>query len=70
MLPTQEEKMHTDYLTERMRIAYNRKSLRELAVICDVSHEQIRKVLKAKSKLNLTFFIYDKIDRGLLKNGF
>jgi plasmid maintenance system antidote protein VapI len=62
--------MQLNYLTERLKSAHESYSLRELAELLDVSHEQIRKVVKSKSKLNITFIIYDKIDQGLLRNGF
>lgn len=62
--------MEINYLAERLRNAHKNYSLRELADLLKVSHEQIRKVIKSKSKLNITFDTYDKIDQGLIRHGF
>jgi hypothetical protein len=62
--------MQIEYLIERLKKASFYKSLRTLASDCDVSHEVIRKLLKAQATANITFSTYDKIDKGLLKHGF
>jgi hypothetical protein len=62
--------MQLENLIKRLKTAYKTKSLRELREICGVSHEQIRKIIKSKSELNLTTQTCDKIEQGLLKNGF
>ena len=56
-------------LFKRLRQAYSKKSLRELAAICGVSHELIRKILYRKSLTNISMNSFEKIDKGLGKNG-
>lgn len=61
--------MQLDELIKRLRIAAQTKSLRTLGKECEVSHELIRKLLLANSAPNITAVTYNKIDKGLAKNG-
>lgn len=61
--------MNLDELLARLRAAYAKKSLREIAKMCDLSHEQIRKMV-LHGKMNLSVATYNKIDTGLKSNGF
>lgn len=58
--------MNVDQLVKRLRTAHNqkKKSLRQLAIMCDVSHEQIRKIV-LNGKINSNIETYNKIDAGL-----
>ncbi len=64
--------MNVALLTLRLRKAYASKfkTLRQLSAECNVSHELIRKLLKAKEPPNLQINNYNKINLGLFKNGF
>lgn len=57
--------MQTTTLSKRLRKAAENKSLRELAKQCGVSHELIRKLVKADAEVSLTIASYNKIDKGL-----
>lgn len=62
--------MNLDELLKRVRKASDTKSLRAVAELCDVSHEQIRKLVKAKETPNITLDTFNKINEGLKQNGF
>ena len=61
--------MDIEELTKRVKKASVGRSLRKLAGECNVSHEMIRKLLLANSAPNITATTYNKIDKGLAKNG-
>ena len=61
--------MQLDELIKRLRIAAQTKSLRALGKECEVSHELIRKLLKADNEVSITVASYNKIDKGLRSNG-
>jgi hypothetical protein len=60
--------VNTDELLSRLRTAYRTKSLRQLAAICELSHEAIRKMV-LQGKMNLSVDTYNKIDKGLKEHG-
>jgi hypothetical protein len=59
-----------DKFVKRLCQAYSEKSLRELGNLCGVSHELIRKITASRSLKNISMSSYEKIDKGLRKNGF
>lgn len=59
--------MNTDELLKRLRKAYMSNSLRQIAKMCDLSHEAIRKMV-LHGKMNLSVETYNKIDKGLAAN--
>ena len=61
--------MQLDELIKRLRAAAEAKSLRTLGGECGVSHELIRKLLKAGDEVSITVASYNKIDKGLRSNG-
>lgn len=61
--------MQLDELIKRLRAAAEAKSLRTLGCECGVSHELIRKLLKASNEVSITVASYNKIDKGLRNNG-
>jgi hypothetical protein len=60
--------MQLDELIKRLRAAAEAKSLRTLGRECGVSHELIRKLLKAGDEVSITVASYNKIDKGLRNN--
>lgn len=62
--------MEIETLIVRLKKAVIHNSFRKIAGECDVSHEQIRKLALSNKKPNLTSVTYEKIDKGLVKNGF
>lgn len=62
--------MQLDELIRRLRAAAEAKSLRTLGGECGVSHELIRKLLKAGDEVSITVASYNKIDKGLRNNGY
>lgn len=62
--------MQLDELIMRLRAAAQAKSLRTLGKECDVSHELVRKLLKAGDEVSITVASYNKIDKGLRNNGY
>lgn len=62
--------MQLDELIKRLRAAAQAKSLRTLGGECGVSHELIRKLLKAGDEVSITVASYNKIDKGLRNNGY
>jgi len=61
--------MQLDELIKRLRAAAQAKSLRTLGGECGVSHELIRKLLKASDEVSITVASYNKIDKGLRTHG-
>ena len=61
--------MQLDELIKRLKASAEAKSLRTLGGECGVSHELIRKLLKAGDDVSITVASYNKIDEGLRKNG-
>lgn len=59
--------MNTNLLLIRLREAYRSKSLRQIARMCDLSHEAIRKMV-LHGKMNISVETYNKIDKGLTDN--
>ena len=62
--------MQLDELIKRLKAAAQAKSLRTLGGECGVSHELIRKLLKASDEVSITVASYNKIDKGLQNNGY
>ena len=62
--------MQLDELIKRLQAAAEAKSLRTLGGECGVSHELIRKLLKASDEVSITVASYNKIDKGLRNNGY
>lgn len=62
--------MNIELLIERLRLAKKAYTFVELGVMCDLSHEEIRQILKRETNKRMRIETYFKLEKGLSKNGF
>ena len=62
--------MDIEELIARLRLAKKAYTFIELGAMCDLSHEEIRQILKRETNKRMRIETYFKLEKGLHKHGF